>query len=180
MQQSYLALLRGINVGGKSLIKMADLKTALERQGLQNVSTYIQSGNVFFTSMNTDKTQLAQLINKIIRDAFMHEVEVVIFTKPEWEMIISNAPEWWGHKSEWKHNLLVLLPPATAEKAIEAIGTLKPDIEAVEAGPGVVYQGISLELFGKTTSGKLASSPIYKKMTVRNYNTSTKLLTLFS
>ena len=50
----YVALLRGINVGGNNLIKMADLKACFEAQGFGNVATYIQSGNVLFTSDDTD------------------------------------------------------------------------------------------------------------------------------
>jgi uncharacterized protein (DUF1697 family) len=61
---------------------------------------------------------------------------------------------------------------------VQAIGSLKPDIEAMAPGQGVLYQSMSRELFGRTTTGKLVSSPIYKQMTIRNYNTVTKLLTL--
>lgn len=64
------------------------------------------------------------------------------------------------------------------DETIRAIGELKPDIEAAEPGNCVIYQSMSFKFFGRTTTGKLSSSSIYKKMTVRNYNTATKLLTL--
>lgn len=178
-QIDYLALLRGVNVGGNGIISMPALRQALTDTGFNNVRTYIQSGNVLFRSTNTDRRQLTQTIHECIKSTFDLDVEVVLFTKEEWHKIIINAPTWWGADTEWKHNLLILLPPIRAAEAIDAIGTLKPDIEAVLPGKGVVYQSMSFKLFGRTTTGKLASNPIYKKMTIRNYNTATKLLALF-
>jgi uncharacterized protein (DUF1697 family) len=179
MQIRYLALLRGINVGGKAIIKMSDLKAALGQAGMQDVTTYIQSGNVFVTCNETNKATVATAIARALKNAFNLDVAVAVFTRDEWQAVIDTAPEWWGHKPEWKHNLLVFVEPVQIDDALAAIGTLKPDIEAIEPGPGVLYQGMSLKLYGRTTTGKLASSLIYKKLTIRNYNTSTKLLTLF-
>lgn len=175
---TYLAFLRGINVGGNSLIKMADLKDALSAAGLQEVRTYIQSGNVIFASEGTDKAQLGAHISETIQQRFALQVDVVVFTKAEWEHIIAAAPAWWGKDKTWKHNMLIMTKPHDMSKVIQAIGELKPDIEAVQPGMGVVYQSMSFQQFGKTTTGKLASNPIYKQMTIRNYNTATKLLSL--
>lgn len=175
---TYLALLRGVNVGGKSLLKMADLQATLSKDGFQDVSTYIQSGNVLFSSTGTDKKRLADKISKSIEHNFKLSIDVAIFTADEWQEVVKAAPVWWGKDADWKHNLLVITNDIPANEVVTAIGELKPDIEAVAAGKGVVYQSMSLKLFGRTTTGKLASNPIYKKLTVRNYNTSTKLATL--
>ena len=172
----YLALLRGVNVGGNGIIGMPTLREALTDSGFSDVCTYIQSGNILFTSTNIDREQLTRAIQKCIKSTFNLDVGVVLFTKEEWRQIISDAPAWWGNDTEWKHNLLILLPPTTVTETIDAIGTLKPDIEAIQPGKGVVYQSMSFKLFGRTTTGKLASNPIYKMMTIRNYNTATKLL----
>ncbi len=177
---TYLALLRGVNVSGKSLVAMANLRAALAEAGLADVQTYIQSGNVIFTSGVKDTGKLAALIGNAIAKHFDMNVGVVVFSHDEWAHIISGAPKWWGKDPEWKHNLLVLLKPYNMDDVIAAVGQLKPDIEAMEPGEGVLYQSMSLKLFGRTTSGKLSSSPIYKKMTVRNYNTATKLLALLN
>jgi uncharacterized protein (DUF1697 family) len=175
----YLALLRGVNVGGNGIISMPALREALTKAGFENVRTYIQSGNILFTSASTDREQLTRAIHKCIKSTFGLDVAVVLFTKEEWRRIIRNAPDWWGADIEWKHNLLILLPPTSAAETIDAIGRLKPDIEAVLPGEGVVYQSMSFKLFGRTTTGKLASNHIYKMLTIRNYNTATKLLALF-
>ncbi|MFO0955310.1 MAG: DUF1697 domain-containing protein [Candidatus Saccharibacteria bacterium] len=174
----YLALLRGVNVGGKGMLKMSDLKVAIEQAGFKNVQTYINSGNVLFSAAPTDTRKLAQDIHQIIHTTSQLDVEVIVFTHDEWRLIIEAAPQWWGENKEWKHNLLILIPPYDMRAVIAAVGELKPDIEAMQSGDGVLYQSMSKALFGRTTTGKLASNPIYKKMTIRNFNTATKLLTL--
>ena len=177
--QTYLALLRGVNVGGKGLIKMAELQSALAASGLANVRTYIQSGNVFFESAEKDVDVLSAQIADSIAKRFGLQVGVAVFSKSEWQRIIADAPTWWGRDETWKHNLLILLRPYNMADVVRAVGQLKPDIEAMQPGEGVLYQSMSRQLFGRTTTGKLAASPVYKTMTVRNYNTATKLLALF-
>ena len=73
-----------------------------------------------------------------------------------------------------------MLKPYDMDEAAAAIGELKPDIETIEPGNGVLYQSMSLKIFGRTTTGKLASNPIYKRITVRNNNTVIKLLSLLN
>jgi uncharacterized protein (DUF1697 family) len=176
----YLALLRGVNVGGKGLIPMADLCVALSDAGLADVQTYIQSGNVIFSSDVNDTDKLAALIAATITKHFKLDIGVAVFSQAQWAHVISVAPAWWGKDVEWKHNLLILLKPYDMDDVVAAVGQLKPDIEAMEPGEGVLYQSMSLKLFGRTTTGKINSSPIYKKMTVRNYNTANKLVSLLS
>lgn len=178
--QQYVALLRGVNVGGKAKLKMADVRLALLEAGLENVSTYIQSGNVLFSSSQTNTIELAVLISTTIHKRFGLDVAAVVLTKSEWTNIIQNAPTWWGSNPEWKHNLLILLRPYDMDETMRAIGTLKPDIEAAQPGDGVVYQSMSIKLFGRTTTGKIAASPVYQKMTVRSYNTANTLLALLN
>ena len=177
--QDYLALIRGINVGGKSLIKMADLREELASVGLKEIRTYIQSGNVLFKSNSKNSLKLGTLIKRTLLDRFNVDAGVAVFTKPEWEDIIAAAPKWWGVNKEWKHNLMVMTAPGELEEVLQAIGELKPGIEDCQPGNRVFYQGMSLQFLGRTTTGKLAAKPIYKQLTIRNYNTATKLLALF-
>ena len=93
---TYLALLRGVNVGGKSKIKMAELQAALSMAGFNEVATYIQSGNVMFSSSNTSVDELTSEIESCIRKYFNLNVEAVVFTKEEWRGIVESAPDWWG------------------------------------------------------------------------------------
>jgi uncharacterized protein (DUF1697 family) len=177
---SYLALLRGINVGGNNKLPMADLKQALITDGFASVRTYIQSGNVLFTSEEKVTDKLAKRIEQSIKTHFNMVVPTAVFSAQEWQGIIDKAPRQWGKDPAWKHNLLILLKPYDMQEVIAAVGTLKPDIEFMVPGDGVLYQSMSLALFGRTTTGKLASNPIYRRMTIRNYNTSLKLLKLLT
>lgn len=173
----YVALLRGINVGGKAMIKMAELKIALSNAGLENVQTYIQSGNIIFES--TKSTDSAtKTIAVVIKKEFKLDVSVLVLSADEYEAIIKAVPKGWGSNPEWKYNLLFLLPPYDEKQILKDIGELKPDMETLVPGNGVIYQTISIKLFGRATTGKLASMPIYKKMTIRNNRTGDKLLAL--
>lgn len=174
----YVALLRGVNVGGKSLIKMADLKICLEVAGFEQVSTYIQSGNILFSSPKTDTLLLARKINKAIESVFQLSVQVVVIDGIVYKSIIKAAPKNWGEDKDWKYNLLFLIPPFDMKEVVAGIGGLKPDIETLTVGNGVLYQSLSFKLYGRTTTGKLASKPVYQQMTIRNWNTSRKLLEL--
>ncbi len=174
----YIALLRGINVGGNSLVKMSELKECFENLGLKEVRTYINSGNVLFTTEPTDTKNLADKIETAIEKAFAFPVRVVVIDGTSYTSMIENVPKGWGEKEGWKYNLLFLMPPYDIDEIMKDIGELKPDIEVVQAGDGVIYQALLFTSFGKTTSGKLASKPSYKKMTIRNWNTSRKLLAL--
>ncbi len=87
----YIALLRGINVGGHRKVKMAELKQLFERLGLQQVRTYIQSGNVLFRS-ETDERTLRSMLEEEIASAYGFEVTVVIRTVEELRRIAEGCP----------------------------------------------------------------------------------------
>jgi len=172
---SHLALIRGINVGGKSLLPMADLRTALEAAGFLEVSTYIQSGNVLFSSSETNNSLLAAQIQNLISDTFAIQTGVVVFSAVEWQNVIAKAPGWWGQKEGWRHYLFVPFHDTSTDDVVKAFGALKADIEQITAGPGVVYQSLLITKYGQTTSGMFMQSPLYKKVTIRNFNTTMKL-----
>src|SRR6185369_3549528 len=129
---SYLALLRGVNVGGKGLLSMSELKNTLTTDGLSEVRTYINSGNIIFSSAVTDTDKLAALIRSSIEREHKLTVDVAVFSKSDWEQIIAAAPAWWGKDNTWKHNLLVMIRPHEPQDVITAIGQLKPEIEAIK------------------------------------------------
>ena len=174
----YLALLRGVNVGGKAKLNMAELKAALVTAGFTNVVTYITSGNVVFASDRTGTQALAEQVHAVIANQFGMNIDVIVLSAPEWQAIVDGAPSWWGNEPGWKHNVLVLLPPYDMDATVAGIGILNPDIERIATGPGVVYQAMSIELVGKTTTGNLSASPSYRRLTIRNYNTTQKLMEL--
>jgi uncharacterized protein (DUF1697 family) len=174
----YVALLRGINVGGKNKVPMGDLKSCLEKLGLKNVRTYIQSGNVVFETENSDEVKLTADIENKIEKTFGFPVVVALFSQAEFEYIAAHAPSGWLNNPEWKYNYLFLKKPTTGQEAVAALGDQKSDIELAVAGQGVVYQAMSIKAFGRTTASKMIGTPIYKQMTIRNDNTVQKILSL--
>lgn len=90
--ESYIVLLRGINVGGHKKIKMKNLKLALEDNGFLNVQTYIQSGNIVFQSNFILKSELTIQIQNAIERDFGFKVPVFVYTQKDWEFIIKNNP----------------------------------------------------------------------------------------
>ena len=174
----YLALLRGINVGGNNLIKMSELVAAMADDGFANVKSYINSGNILFDA-ESDKG-LADKVKQSIKHHSGLDIDVVVIAADRWVKIVNDAPKAWGQRDGWKHNIIVLIPPCQPQEILDAVGELRPEYEALEVGDGVLYQSISLKYFGRARSGAFAGKPIYKKMTVRNYNTAIKLQTLLT
>jgi len=89
--KTYITLLRGINVSGHKKILMADLRALLEKAGLENIKTYIQSGNVIFTS-SEKKEVLSNLISEAILKQYGWEVPVLVFTLTEIKLVLDNCP----------------------------------------------------------------------------------------
>lgn len=165
-------------MGGKSLIKMAELKSAVESRGFTDVSTYINSGNILFSTDEVDKLKLAKAIAKTIDKTFGLDIKTVVFSADDMQTIVSQMPKDWGDNSEWKYNTLFLIPSYDIDEIITEIGELKPEIEILEQGEGVLYQGVEFKMFGRTRTGKLAGMRCYQQMTIRNYNTTMKLAAL--
>ena len=154
---------------------MADLKSCFGQIGLLDVQTYIQSGNVVFRTNILENSTLVNDLSALMLKEFGLDVAVAVFKNSEWKGIIEAAPEWWGRDITWKHNILIMTKEVDIAHMVAQIGVLEPHIEAIAAGERVIYQSISVENFSRATSGRLASLPIYKSMTVRNYNTATKI-----
>ena len=175
---TYVALLRGINVGGKNLIRMPALKAAFEAEGFDDVSTYIQSGNVLFGSSEKGSKALTDRIEAMLAEAFDYVPTVVVRSKAQMKAIVESAPKGFGTRpAEYRYDAIFLKEPLTAKAAIKAIRT-NPAVDTAHAGTGVLYFS---RLIAKATASRLGSivaSPIYPSVTIRNWNTTTKLLSL--
>src|SRR5262245_9026917 len=96
----YVALLRGINVGGNNLIKMTDLKDCFQSLGLGDVATYIQSGNVLFDAAAQSSAELATRIEAGLSERFGYQSRIVLRAHPELRAIVSDAPHGFGAEPE--------------------------------------------------------------------------------
>ena len=173
----YLALLRGINVGGNNVIKMAELRNAFERSGFTNVATYITSGNVIFESAETKAGMLTDVLEQALSQTFHFDARLVVKSHDQLKDIVSQVPSEWKHQHDLRCYIAFIKEPTTTQQVLNEI-EIKEGIDFVQAGQHVVY--LSTRLSGLTKSGftKLVGKKIYKDMTIRNYSTTQKLLAL--
>jgi uncharacterized protein (DUF1697 family) len=171
----YVALLRGINVGGKNLIKMADLKACLEDRGLENVATYIQSGNVVFGSDATSITELTDRIEGVLAATFGYEASVVLRSRRQMRAIVDRAPTGFGNDpARYRYDVIFLKAPLTARAARRSVYT-REGVDRANVGPGVLYFSRLTSRASQSQLGRIVSTPAYRNMTIRNWNTTTKL-----
>lgn len=176
---TYIILLRGINVGGKNPIPMADLRKCLEEQGFSDVSTYIASGNVLLRSENSASDVESQ-ITKILPENFKLDdgfVKVLVLTPAQLRAVIDNKPKGFGEQPGSYHSDAIFLIGIDSARAISAF-TPREGVDQVWAGDGVIYSQRLSSLRTKSRLNKIMETPFYKSMTIRNWNTTTKLLEL--
>jgi uncharacterized protein (DUF1697 family) len=174
----YVALLRGINVGGNNLIKMPELARCFEKQGYSGVTTYIQSGNVLFDAGSAAPAKLARGLEAVILKTFACKVAVALRSKKEMESIVTSAPKGFGKQPEkYRYDVIFLFDPLTAKEALKNM-PIRAGVDQAFAGNGVLYASRLIAKATQSKISKVASMPMYKSMTIRNWNTTTKLVSL--
>jgi uncharacterized protein (DUF1697 family) len=174
---SSVALLRGINVGGKNLISMADLAACFRDAGYQDVRTYIQSGNVVFTADPATGREVEDAVERMLEKRFEIPILVVIRSRDELAATIAGAPANHG-SDELRSDVFFLKDPRTAEAAFAALPELREGVDSVALGPGAIYFSRLAAQATKTRMTRLIGTPIYRQLTVRNWRTTTRLLQL--
>lgn len=172
--QTFIVFLRGINVGGNSLIKMVDLKSAIENCGFNNVRTFIQSGNVILES-NKDSRFVINKIQRELTKVFKIKILAVVKSKQEIKRIIDNAPEKWKNPNNLRRYMLFIIKPKTVNDVFKEL-TPKEGIDEISKGKDVLY--LSTKLSEKSRSGfiKFISNPLYKYVTIRDYSTVQRII----
>jgi uncharacterized protein (DUF1697 family) len=172
-----VALLRGINVGGKNLIKMADLKACFEAEGFSRVATYIQSGNVLFTSAGPGAA-LGRRIEAALGRTFGYRASVVLRTRAQLESVVERAPAGFGRQpAVFRYDVIFLKEPVTAAAAMKSVRA-REGVDQVQAGRGVLYVSRLIARASQSQLARITGMPVYQHMTIRNWNTTTKLLQL--
>jgi uncharacterized protein (DUF1697 family) len=175
----YVALLRGINVGGKNLIPMPALKAAFEEDGFDDVRTYIQSGNVVFSTGTSKQAELTRRIERMLRKTFGHyQGNVALRSRAQMRSIVERAPDGFGSEPAlYREDVIFLMPPLTARTVVESV-PIKEEVDRIWAGTGVVYFSRLTSRAAQSRLSRVVSMPIYQQMTIRNWNTTTKLAEL--
>ena len=173
----YVALLRGFNVGGRNKVAMADLRTAFEDAGYGTVRTYIQSGNVLFSSASVRKS-LEPDIERLLETRFAVPVVVVVRAHAQLDDVVAKAPAGFGAAPATYHSDVVFLKaPLTATKAMRVVG-LREGVDRAWPGAGVLYFERLSATLSKSRMSTIVSKPEYQQMTIRSWTTTTKLLAL--
>jgi len=174
----YIALLRGINVGGNNKVSMAELRQCFESLGFKDVITYINSGNVIFNTAQTDIAVLVRQCEEIIGSTFGFRIVCAVISADDLHDAIKHAPSWWGLDDGDKHNAIFVIAPSTTNNVMEAVGEAKPEYEKVISYGSVIFWTAPLKTFSRTRYSKIVGSAVYKSVTIRNANTAKKLVEL--
>lgn len=180
MKKRYLCLLRGINVSGHKVIKMADLRILLTKSGLENVKTYIQSGNILFTSEIETKEGVSTYIEKLLLKEYGWEIPSLVLEQKDLDKIILSNP--YPKLTETTTNMpYVCIPQKRLNKTkVELLNELNFEREYFT----VTENGIYLYCTKEINKCKLSNNYIESKLGIycstRNWRTLLKLQSLFS
>jgi uncharacterized protein (DUF1697 family) len=173
--KTYIALLKGINVGGHKKVPMADLRELLTKSGFENVQTYIQSGNVILQSSKSDISVIEKNIQESIMDHFGFEISVLVKTRSDLNRIFNDSP---FSEEKKKASYFMLLRNT-------------PEDDLVKVASEKVYEGEEYKIlkdciyffcekgFGQAKfNANFFERKLKTFVTARNYNTMVKLLSL--
>jgi uncharacterized protein (DUF1697 family) len=178
----YLALFRGINVSGKKIIKMEDLRKLMEAAGYGNVKTFIQSGNVIFTSSQRSKEKLAKAIEKLIVEQYGFDVTVFVIDKKDLEKAINNNPfaeDRIPEDAGTKKIYVTFMSEIPKDEGMEKLRQAPIGDDIIALHEDVLYFKLALGAAHSKLSNSLIESKLKLKATTRNWNTTLKLLELF-
>ncbi len=171
----YVALLRGINVGGKNPVRMAALKEGFEGIGFVDVATYIQSGNVVFGAGRSSDAAMTERIERMLTSTFGFDARVVLRSRTQMRSIVERAPNGFGaDPSTYRYDVIFLKPPLTPRAAMRSVPT-REGVDSAHPGNGVLYFSRLTSRAPQSRLSRIVSMPIYRDMTIRNWNTTTKL-----
>lgn len=175
----YIALLRGINVGGNSIIHMIELKQSVEDCGFTQVATYIQSGNVVFETNEKDTGSITNILEKQLSGRFQLDLKVIVLSQDHLRQVLQEVPQEWNTSKNLRCYIAFIRQPTTPKEVLPYL-LLTEGVDSVEVGKNVIYMTTKMEGLMKSGFKKLIGTKIYKHLTMRNYNTSKKLLELMS
>lgn len=165
----YIALLRGVNVGGNRKVDMKKLKRLFESIGFTDVSTYVNSGNVIFKS-NDDQKDVLKKIQTNLKSEFKFEIPTLVKTQKEMEEIVKAVPKSWLNDSLQRTDVAYLFPEIDSIKIVDELPIKKEFID-IRYSKGAIYWNLKRENVYKSHLAKIISHILYKSMTIRNVNT---------
>jgi len=173
----FVALLRGVNVGGNNMISMGSLKESFEGIGFKHVTTYINSGNIVFKTKETDARKLEKKIEQMLSKEYQLDSKVVVRSLAEMMKLAKSLPPDWTGDSDWRYNVIFLRHTIDSEKILADL-PFNTDVEHIVYRPGTLLWSAQVSEISRTNMQKLSTRKIFQDMTVRNLNTTRKLCAL--
>ena len=174
---SFVAFLRGINVGGKNVIAMSDLAASFRAEGYENVRTHGQSGNVMFDADHSGGPALESAVEQMLEDGHGVPILVVIRSRDDLAATIAAAPA--DHGSDrLRSDVFFLKNPLAAESVYAELPELREGVDSVALGPGALYFSRVAAQATRTRIQRLMTMPVFQQMTGRSWRTTTRLLQL--
>jgi len=170
----YVALLRGINVGGNNKVDMKALKASFESLGLKDVVTYINTGNIIFSDSNRAPDELVRQLEAMIKRDFGLDIKVLLRSKPQIDQTAATLPADWTNDTDMKSDVMFLWDEVDGP-GVMGLLTIKDGIDTVVYVPGAVLWSVDRANQPKSGMTKLVGTKLYKQMTVRNVNTFRKI-----
>jgi uncharacterized protein (DUF1697 family) len=157
---------------------MAELRACFESLGFHNVRSYIQSGNVVFGTDEQDQAALASQIEAGLTGAFGLELLTVVRSQDAMRAVIDQAPAGFGAQpDDYRYDVVFLKEPLTPDNALEQIST-RDGVDHAHSGPGAIYFSRLTSRASQSHLSRVVSLPIYQSMTIRNWRTTTRLMSM--
>ena len=172
-----MALLRGINVGGRNPVAMADLRAAFETERYNAVSTYIQSGNVLFES-DTPSNLLENELEAMLERRLGFPLVVVVRSRRQLRNIVDKAPDGFGGAPDIYHSDVIFLKGRLSSPQAMRVVQVRERVDQAWTGPGVLYFARVSARRAQSRMSRIVGTPEYQQMTIRSWTTTTKLLAL--
>lgn len=171
----YALLVRGINVGGKNKVVMAQLRQELTELGLEKVETYINSGNIFFTS-RVLKDQLVEKLEALFAVHYPFIQSFSLLSQEDYEEELKKLPDWWT-KDLARKDVLFYTESLDVDQVIATVESLELKDEVVHCGRlGIFWGKFTEESYYATAYHKyLLKMPFYRHITIRNAKTFDKI-----
>lgn len=174
---TYVAFLRGVNVGGKGIVSMAAIKESLVALGLSDVRTYINSGNVIFTARASDTQRLTARIEKALEQHTGMAIKVLVMDHKSLKNLIDAIPRDWVDDKTMRTYVLLLWKEIDDRTILDRL-PVNPGIDELRYAPGAVVWRVDRENVSRSRMNRLVGTPTYKQITIRSANTMRKLNTL--
>ena len=171
---TYVAFLRGVNVGAKGIVSMAAIREALVALGLSDVRTYINSGNVIFSTRASGGQQLTTQIEKALEQHTGMSIKVLVMDHKALKKMVDAIPPNWVDDKTMRTYVLLLWKELDDRSILDRL-PIKPGVDELRYTPGAVVWRVDRKHVGKSHMNRIVGTPLYKKITIRSANTMRKL-----